>query len=330
MLDGVRAISIALVLAGHMLPLGPKPWQMNIVAAQSGMALFFTLSGFLITRFLLANDDLFEFFVKRFTRIMPLAFLYMLTVFVLFDHSVPVLAHDLSFTLNYADQYLDDWNPHLWSLCVEVQFYLLMGLVFRMMKGQAPAAVLALCLIVTAIKIGTQDLSSMKSHLRGDELLAGSLLALSLHGTFGDGAKFWRRTAPFTPLLAVLLLASAHPRGGFLVDLRAYLSALLVGSVIFTRNAPLKRVLTSSPLRYLARVSYAVYIIHIATKTGWLNSGPKWELYLVKRPISFTITFVLAHLSTFHYEAWGMERGRRWIAARRERVAARPVLARAL
>lgn len=31
-LDGWRAISILLVLAAHFLPLGPKPWQLNIAA----------------------------------------------------------------------------------------------------------------------------------------------------------------------------------------------------------------------------------------------------------------------------------------------------------
>ena len=52
-LDGWRGISILLVLASHLLPLGPKGWQLNATAGPMGMALFFTLSGFLITRFLL-------------------------------------------------------------------------------------------------------------------------------------------------------------------------------------------------------------------------------------------------------------------------------------
>ena len=47
-LDGLRAISILLVLAAHMLPLGPKILGLNFTAGAMGMSLFFALSGFLI------------------------------------------------------------------------------------------------------------------------------------------------------------------------------------------------------------------------------------------------------------------------------------------
>ena len=52
-LDGWRGVSILLILACHLLPLGPKSLQLNDMAGPMGMAIFFTLSGFLITRFLL-------------------------------------------------------------------------------------------------------------------------------------------------------------------------------------------------------------------------------------------------------------------------------------
>ena len=48
-LDGWRGISILCVLSAHMLPLGPKSWQLNATTATIGMSIFFTLSGFLIT-----------------------------------------------------------------------------------------------------------------------------------------------------------------------------------------------------------------------------------------------------------------------------------------
>lgn len=40
-LDGWRGISILLVLAGHLLPIGLPEWQMNASVAASGMAMFF-------------------------------------------------------------------------------------------------------------------------------------------------------------------------------------------------------------------------------------------------------------------------------------------------
>ena len=44
-LDGLRAIRILLVLAAHMLPLGPKLLQLNHTAGVMGMSLFFALIG---------------------------------------------------------------------------------------------------------------------------------------------------------------------------------------------------------------------------------------------------------------------------------------------
>ena len=61
-LDGWRGISIVLVLAAHFLPLGPKIWSLNSTVGPMGMALFFSLSGFLITSFLIKQDSVIDFF----------------------------------------------------------------------------------------------------------------------------------------------------------------------------------------------------------------------------------------------------------------------------
>ena len=72
-LDGWRGISILLVLAGHLLPIGPKRFELNAAVAAAGMAIFFTLSGFLITRFLLQRPAVLDFLSRRIFRIVPLA-----------------------------------------------------------------------------------------------------------------------------------------------------------------------------------------------------------------------------------------------------------------
>jgi len=120
-----------------------------------------------------------------------------------------------------------------------------------------------------------------------------------------------------TPLLAVIFLAVCDPLGGFLNNFRGYAASLLVGSVLFTRRKWLASVLSSRPAAYIANVSYALYVIHPAASAGPLGGGPKWLLYLVKRPITLAITFGLAHLSTFYYERRWMDLGRRLVRARR-------------
>lgn len=321
-LDGVRAISILLVMAGHMLPLGPKKLELNGAAASMGMSLFFILSGFLITRALFENNNLFEFLVKRLARIIPLAYLFMGIVFLAFNHDLNALIHELNFTLNYDDGAINKFNPHLWSLCVEVQFYAVIGLLFRLLRKPAPFVVIGLCLLVTTLKILAHAPYSMQTHLRGDELLAGSLLCMSVNGAFGDHGRFWRALERFSPALLVLLVLTCHPETGGLEYVRAYAAALLVGSVMFTRRVWLSRALTSRPMLYLARISYALYIIHVGAIAGVaavMGTGSKIALYLIQRPITLVITFGLAHLSTFQYEARWIALGRRLIAGRRRR-----------
>ena len=79
-LDGIRAISILLVLAAHLLPLGPARFQINSMTGLMGMSLFFCLSGFLITRLLFENLDVRRFLIRRIARIYPLLILYAVLV----------------------------------------------------------------------------------------------------------------------------------------------------------------------------------------------------------------------------------------------------------
>jgi peptidoglycan/LPS O-acetylase OafA/YrhL len=316
-MDGVRACSILLVLAGHLLPLGPKFLQLNQFATLGGMALFFTLSGFLITRLLCADNNFTDFLIRRLSRIVPLVYLYIVIVFVVFNHSVGALLNELLFTLNYNTSIINAYNGHLWSLCVEIQFYLVIGALFRLFGRGAKWFILGLCLLSTALHIVGHDPYTMMTHLRGDEILTGSLMCLSVNGEFGDHRRFWRVLERATPALAVLFLAVCDPLGGFLNNFRGYAASLLVASLLSTRRRWLASALTSRPMVYIANISYALYIIHPAAAAGPLSGGPKWLLYLVKRPITLAITFGLAHLSTFYYERRWIDFGRRIVQARR-------------
>ena len=48
----------------------------------------------------------------------------------------------------------------------------------------------------------------------------------------------------------------------------------------------------------------------------WLGSGDRLVKY-AKRPLLFALTFALAHVSTFHYEARWIALGKRLTARRR-------------
>ena len=141
-LDGVRAIAVLLVLWFHFTPnsmkiAGGPPW------GAIGVGLFFTLSGFLITRILLKcrlqiiagaggfGQMMKQFYMRRFLRIFPLYYAVLAILFVFnptkFRHRA---VWNLLYLTNYRFSYwphkgTDEIERHLWSLSVEEQFYLI-------------------------------------------------------------------------------------------------------------------------------------------------------------------------------------------------------------
>jgi peptidoglycan/LPS O-acetylase OafA/YrhL len=110
-----------------------------------------------------------------------------------------------------------------------------------------------------------------------------------------------------------LLVASAHPVSGPLNYLRPYIAASLIGSSLFSLNR-MTPILKSGPLAYLAKISFALYVIHPLTDTGWMGAGSVAIRYL-KRVGSFAITFTFAHLSTKYYESFWIDLGHRTTSA---------------
>jgi len=303
-LDGVRAFSILLVLAGHLLPLSFGGLDGNSVAATAGMALFFVLSGYFVTRILERGATTRDFLIRRVLRIVPLAYLFAAVVFVLFKPDPVMLRNTLLFTLNYENGPYIWQTGHLWSLCVEMQFYLAMAALYLVLGARAKWVLLVAAPTVTTLRVLSGDGWSTFTHLRCDELLAGGLLYLSMSGAYGDLSKIWRRVGPALPVIAGVFLLCCSPAVPVAPLLRAWPAALLVGAVLCLRTGPLARLLNAAPLAYVAKISYALYVVHLACVSGPLAGGDKIVLYAVKRPISFALMFLLAHLSTTYFEAF--------------------------
>ncbi len=318
-LDGLRAVSILLVLAAHMLPLGPKFLRLNETAGAMGMSLFFALSGFLIASLLLQNDDVVEFLVKRLLRILPLAYAYAVIVFLLVQYDPASMFWTASLVENYFSTHLNGFNSHFWSLCVEMHFYFFIAMVVLAIGRKGVWIVWPACLIVTMIRISQVAYIDIQTHLRVDEILAGSCVA-----TVFNRSWHGKSTLVYTMvgLAALLLFVSSSPSTGWLQYLRPYASALLLAGVLCHNATYLSALLSSAPMRYIATISYSLYVIHQATIQGWWNEGTVFDRYVLKRPISFAATFFLAHLSTFYWERLWLSAGRQFLAHRRQR---RPV-----
>ena len=306
-LDGWRGLSILFVLAAHLLPLGPKYLRLNEMAGPLGMCLFFTLSGFLITNFLIHKPNVYHFIVRRFFRIIPLAWLYLVIALpILGVDENTYLAHFFFYanwaTQNGSQMWLATGTSHFWSLCVEMQFYIGIAFLFLLFKQRALLLIPFICLGVTAFRVYDGMHIAINTYYRIDEILVGVIVALAYNKKIGKWLpREFSHTNPY--LVLVVLLISCHPESGMMNYFRPYLAATLVAITLYRPHLFLVKILHLRVLVYLASISYALYIIHPLLAHTWLGSGDVIEKY-AKRPLLFAILFVLAHLSTFYYEKY--------------------------
>ncbi len=164
-LDGWRGVAIAAVMLYHLWP--RRHYRVATVASFGwmGVDLFFVLSGFLITRILLAARErphyFRNFYARRTLRIFPLYYAVVLAVAVAWPVWGP--AHErvrvvgphaavaLAYLTNLWQAYTGTWYQvpapfnvgHFWSLAVEEQFYLVWPVAVLAIAG--PKRLLAAC-----------------------------------------------------------------------------------------------------------------------------------------------------------------------------------------
>ena len=137
-LDGLRAVSIFIVVFGHIWTgLGYK--NNFYLMGNLGVRIFFVISGFLITSMLInefeknLSINLKHFYFRRIFRIFPAYFFFLgvLFCFTLFTNFYSPI--DFLYPFTYTSNYFFSRVPlklgHTWSLAVEEQFYLIFPLV---------------------------------------------------------------------------------------------------------------------------------------------------------------------------------------------------------
>ncbi len=316
-LDGVRAMSILAVLAAHLFPVRFGATPLNASLGILGMALFFVLSGYLITGQLLQRPSLRSFAARRMSRILPAAWLCLAVVWLVWPIDSHTMLANLLFYANLPPSHLVPPIEHYWSLCVEVQFYVLaMGLLLL-----RPALVCwllpALLLSLTALRLSHEVTASSVTWFRADDIVAGATLAVALHSRLAPPVMRWVGARPSIGwlLLTAFVASCILPKTGshWLNYLRPYFAAALVGTLMSQPTGLLSTWLSHRALGYVASISYALYIWHLPLAATWLGSGDLLEKYL-KRPLLLLVLFAVAHASTHYFERrfieWGKRLGR--------------------
>jgi len=270
-LDGLRAISISLVVLSHLTKWKHISLEGVGIYAAVGVHVFFVLSGYLITNLLLneyertSTINLRDFYLRRGFRIFPAAYAFLVVVVVLYWHQMRWY-HVLAAGLYVAN--MDMRRPwmfgHLWSLSIEEQFYLLWP--FALKKWHRHRTAILLCaLFVTpvfhaalyALKVRNGLVGSLP--LYADQLAIGCLLAVlasRLPRINGYLALSMLMAAVFIPLFP----ATTPARTLFMLFvLRPLLDVSLAGLVLHVIQVPY-RVLNWGPVAWLGRISYSLYL----------------------------------------------------------------------
>lgn len=284
-IDGLRAIGVIGVIFYHA----------NFPILQGGFVgvdVFFVLSGFLIGRILVKSGDsldILDFLGRRIRRIFPalvpclslswLAAFLLLTSTQFADFCSSLIASALFLANGYfwwTADYFDgaaELKPllHMWSLGVEVQFYLaypiLLALIARFRLPTLPVTIAALMssLIYSVITVTSGQLESAfyLPHLRFWELLAGSTLALL------PSIKPTPRLADMMEIAGLLLIfvPMFFYRQGFplfpgLSALPPVLGALLVVAANDSGRW-VARALRAHAIQFVGRISYSLYLWHL-------------------------------------------------------------------
>lgn len=330
-LDGLRAVSILLVVVSH-LGLG------HLVPGGLGVTIFFFISGFIITHILLRENDangdvsLKGFYLKRFFRLAPALLVY-IALSVLFFGALgrPLPLVDVLAALFYAANYhrifhgwsdVTVWPPLsiIWSLAVEEHFYFAFPLLLVALRRRLDLllhGLVALCVAVLAWRvwlvygIGLANLAPERTYeatdTRIDSIVFGCVLSVLIaraaaHGGV-DASALLRRLGSRPALAggALLLLATLLWRDEAFRESWRYtlqglaLAPLFVHLFVSGRRDALHRLLASAPMVFIGKISYSLYLYHwlaLCALAQLLGTGP--GQILAVRLAAISLMLVLA------------------------------------
>ncbi|MCX7140943.1 MAG: acyltransferase [Proteobacteria bacterium] len=158
-LDGLRCLAVFGVLPVHFVP---ASWFLQYAdTGNLGVKLFFVLSGYLITAILLEQRERVEagraslqralaaFYARRFLRLTPVYFAYLVAALVLVPGFAPYAGWYFAYLQNFLfaaqPEVFAKYLAHFWTLAIEEQFYLLMpALLLAVPRRRVLTLVLAL------------------------------------------------------------------------------------------------------------------------------------------------------------------------------------------
>lgn len=292
-LDGVRAVAALMIVCFHYFrDIESNNYLFVLLAklctfGQTGVSLFFVLSGFLVTRVLLVTKPLSNFFtifyIRRILRIFPLYYLFLVLWYILlplvtntdfysFKEQIYywVYFQDFAVTFGWKSQGPD----HFWSLSVEEHFYLFWPLLIYFLSIKTLSkfiwSFVALALIVRVLLVAYNYPASYFTFARLDDLSLGSLLAVwELNGKLKTISPYKFVICILVLLIPTLVLwgfvGGSH--AGWLqvvkFSLLAFIYFFLIGFVVTAgENHRFNKFLNWKFFNFTGKISYGLYVYH--------------------------------------------------------------------
>jgi len=325
-LDGVRALAIAMVLCSHSVIYDEFTWLRGIGLefGYTGVAVFFVLSGYLITRLLLREEratggiSLRLFYVRRALRLFPALWLYLLVVGALWlwnyfpDHPWHSFVTSLLYVRNLIGRGHE--TDHLWSLSLEEQFYLIWPLIIVWLpqrnRARLAIALVGIVLITwwrhfaAAKGLANEGALYIRSDFRFDAPLIGCAVAL-VEAMRPRSLALWNATPLRSNLLAaggligLLGWCGVRAYGGVGAGVNAsVVSGLSVALLLSQTGRPgwLSRLFSRPPLVAIGKISYGIYLwqqLFLGHKIAGLSGIRTFPLGLLATLAAALVSFYL-------------------------------------
>jgi peptidoglycan/LPS O-acetylase OafA/YrhL len=333
-LDGVRGIAALMVIWFHFFTLPiiknyDASWLPSAIKVadfgQTGVSLFFVLSGFLITRILLnsKNQDNFfsNFYIRRALRIFPLYYFFLFIFFYLqplFSGLNITPFVDQFYSLIYLQNFASTFNwqhnkgpGHFWSLAVEEHFYLFWPLIIYYFNIRNTVVIIVSIILVTFIvkmlMLNNGYFIGYFTFTRIDQLAIGAILALIERRPIKKQVQVFVFLFFTATIFVGVLIFYLNDRMLIAKELLKYpVLAFFYFSIIgllisIKKNNFINQLLTTKYFSYSGKISYGLYVYHplaISLVAHKLLTGNIFVDFI----FCFFVTYIFASLSYYLIE----------------------------
>lgn len=324
--DGIRGFSILFVILTHLnaykhiSDYSPILENItNLFSGSTGVRIFFSLSGFLITYLLLkerhqtGSINILYFFARRFLRLLPVLIIFysliaILTITRLIYTPIEAFAFSILYLYNFVpNKFYTGELGHTWSLAVEEQYYFTWPFVVkRINKNYLIYLIAGVIILLCALAyIFYPTMSELRNYKAGRwfipaiaPIIQGSIFAYFIFKNPTNENYFKNKNSKTALLIGLAFFTfSLYAPDNSIQRLspifQGFGISIFISWVFVNQNATTTKFLEFYPISYIGKISYGIYVY----QGLFLRTGPSGKLLIQSFPINIILTMAVAILS---------------------------------